>query len=224
MTRFRRPKYRPSRNINKGAANRGCPTAHIWEHMQEKRTIESRQLNIILVLSILLGLLLPCVSIAQEMALNPLQTYREQMKTLNRECAGDPNNKACKEMKNRLRDDMVKLRSICKRDPDDERCGAILKEKKSRGWRLNQFCQQNPHSKKCVRMRERDKRRTKLKRKFCSKNPDEKRCFSRRHRKAKGHGTLHEYCKQYPKKPKCIALAEKMNKGKPKPRVESNAF
>jgi hypothetical protein len=173
------------------------------------------------------ALSLPANTLAEEaLTVNPLVSLRDQMKTLNRECAGRLYDENCERMRKILRDKMIKLKEICRKDREDERCGSIMKVKKERGWRLNQFCNENPHSKKCVRRRERSKRREKIKRRFCAKNPDEKRCTSdaRRAHAKRGYGGLALYCEHHKEEPRCKALAKKMAKGKPKPPPVSNSF
>lgn len=153
---------------------------------------------------------------------NPLITYKQQLKELNRDCASNPHHPNCVEMRKRLKNQIDGLRDICRNDPSDERCGAILKEKRNPGWHAEQKCIKNPHSKMCVRRRMRKKWRDKRRRIFCKKNPEAKRCFAHSRRRPKWNVVT--YCKSHPEKMVCKKLDERRRASKPKKEEPENTF
>lgn len=154
---------------------------------------------------------------------NPLQTFREQMEQLRRDCARRHWDHACLQQKKIIKENMGKLYEICKEDPEDERCGAIMTERKEVRASFEVFCEQNPHETRCVKKREANKRREKVKRKFCAKNPDAKRCEPPPVREKSANSFL-EYCKQNPERPMCAGYMEKQNRDKPQGPPDANTF
>lgn len=161
--------------------------------------------------------------IAAGLEVNPLLSFRQQMKESMRDCRANPNAADCQTMMKRLREQYQQLRELCHANPTDERCGAVMTEKKSPGWALEQACLENPHAPTCVRRRERIIARDKRKRAFCRKNPDAKRCMSSVGAK-KGTSSFREWCQIHPNSRQCKAWTEKLNKNKPKEEEQANVF
>jgi hypothetical protein len=154
---------------------------------------------------------------------NPLLSFRQQMKEAMRDCRSNPNKPDCLEMMKRLRDQYKQLRDLCRTNPEDERCGSVMHEKKSPGWALEQACLENPHSRVCVKRRERMIGRDKRKRAYCRKNPDAKRCMSSVGAK-RGTSSFREWCQIHADSRQCKAFAERLNKDKPKEEEQANVF
>ncbi len=68
---------------------------------------------------------------------NPLISFRQQMREVMRDCQNAPNHPNCLELKKRLETQYEQLRHLCRENPTDERCGSIMKEKKSAAYSMN---------------------------------------------------------------------------------------
>lgn len=159
--------------------------------------------------------------LAEENLYNPLISYREQLKTLRRDCAERKYDKDCENIEKKLTDEMEKLKDVCKSNPHDERCGAVMKERKDIN-KFQIFCQDNPHAKKCVVRRTRARLREKMKRLFCNKNPDASRCQnSVKDKSRKGFAF---YCKTKPDDRRCKVYLERKMMKNPQKEPESHGF
>ena len=172
-------------------------------------------------ITLILFILLASNCLADDNLYNPLISYKEQLKTLHRDCKERAYDKDCEMLEKKLKGEMEKLSDACKQHPEDERCGAVMKERKEANS-LQSFCQENPHAKKCVVRRSRTQRREKLKRLFCSKNPDEKRCQDSVKDKSK-RGFAY-FCKLNPENSRCKVIAERKAMNEPPKAPDSNGF
>lgn len=169
----------------------------------------------------LLHIFLTSPSLADENLYNPLISYREQLKTLRRDCQERKYDKDCANIEQKLTAEMEKLKEVCKSNQNDERCGAVMKERKDIN-KFQAFCMENPHAKKCVVRRTRARRREKMKRLFCNKNPEENRCkVSTRDRSKRGFAF---YCKSHPDDRRCKLYLERKAMLTPPKDPETHGF
>jgi hypothetical protein len=138
---------------------------------------------------------------------NPLLSYKEQIKEIQKECRAAGNPPACQERIEALQNEEDRLRKHCERRPNDFRCDALKKQKKEWVDPVEELCSKNPYHDKCVRRRENRIRDMRYLGQFCKKQPDAPRCRPKAPPQPK-EPYIERYCKNRAHEKRCQRHAE----------------
>jgi hypothetical protein len=142
---------------------------------------------------------------------NPLLSYKEQIRDLTKECRIAGNPPECQERIEALQNEEDRLRKYCEKRPNDFRCDSLKKAKKEYVDPVEELCSKNPYHDKCVRRRENRIRDMRYMATFCRKNPDSARCRPKPPPQPK-ESYIERYCKNRGHEKRCKRYAaEKKN-------------
>lgn len=162
---------------------------------------------------------------AANIRVNPLLSYKDQIKELSNECKNAGNPPGCQERIEALQKEEDTLRTHCEKNPYDFRCDALKRKKKEYVNRMEELCMHNPYDNKCIKKREDKMRALRQNNAFCKKSPESSRC------RPKPAPTpiapyMDRYCANRTKDKRCIKyLEEKKNRLNPYHKTEKeNVF
>jgi len=144
---------------------------------------------------------------ATNIRVNPLLSYKDQIKELGKECKNAGNPPGCQERIEALQKEEDTLRTHCEKNPHDFRCDALRRKKREFVDRMEERCANNPYDDKCIRKREDKRRALRQNAEFCKKRPDSSRC------RPKPPPTpripyMDKYCQNRAQDKRCVKYAE----------------
>jgi hypothetical protein len=168
----------------------------------------------------------PCVqSEGLNIRVNPLLSYKEQIKEIQKECRAAGNPPECEERIQGLQKEEDRLRKHCEKRPNDFRCDALKKKKKEYVDPVEELCSNDPYHDKCVRRREDRMRNMRYMTKFCRTKPDHQRCQPKAAPQPK-EPYMDRYCKKREHEKRCqrYAIEKKISSGNNSSGEKDNTF
>jgi hypothetical protein len=168
----------------------------------------------------------PCVeSEGLNIQVNPLLSYKEQIKEIQKECRAAGNPPQCEERIQGLQKEEDRLRKHCEKRPNDFRCDSLKKSKKEYIDPVEELCSNDPYHDKCVRRREDRMRNMRYMAQFCRKQPDHQRCQPKAPPQPK-EPYMDRYCKKREHEKRCqrYAIEKKRASGNYSSSEKDNTF
>lgn len=172
-------------------------------------------------------IVIPKIAVSEPLNIrvNPLLSYKEQIKEIQKECRSAGNPPQCQERIEALQKEEDKLRSHCEKRPHDFRCDALKRNKKDHVDPVEELCSKNPYHDKCVRRRDSRLRNMRHMAQFCRKQPESARCKPKAPPQPK-EPYIEKYCKNRTHEKRCQRYSEekKRSSGSTSDNERTNSF